>query len=198
VNPGYGMHGWGDVAPSFFAPRLTHGTNVQVVLPTPHRRSKTRRTPVSFTALTRSTWKRPAGRDLVFTPLPFTRVFSAWLAAVVAIGINEAIRMGVLVPLVGSVAGGVVGTALTIASILAVTRPFFRPYSGQWADTLAWDAVVLAAMTVFAHTLFALYVQHHFGYEILARYNILRGELWLFVVVAVAITPFVWTRWSES
>lgn len=170
---------------------------MQVVLPTPHRRSQPRQTPVSLTAL-RSAWKRPAGRDLVFTPIPFARVFTAWLVTVVGIRITEVIREGTLVPLLGSAAGNVVGTALSIACVLAVTRPFFRFYHGQWAATLVWYGLVLAGLTVFVQTLFELYVQHHYSYEVLARYNVLRGELWSFVVVAVALTPLIWARWSRS
>jgi hypothetical protein len=170
---------------------------VQVVLPTPHRKSHVRQTPVSIGSLARAAWRRPSSRDLVFAPLPFRRVFSAWLAIAVVIRVNEAIRLNILVPAFGQF-GEVLGTVLSIVSVLAVTQPFFRSYAGQWPEVLGWYGFVLASLTILCETLFQLYVQHLFGHEVLARYNILRGELWTLVVITVGMTPLVWARWSQS
>jgi hypothetical protein len=125
-------------------------------------------------------------------------VLAAWLGIIVAIRVSELIRDSLLVPLFGGVAGAVIGTAVSIVAVLAITQPLFRSYSGQWAGTLAWYGLVLAALTVLFQTLFQLYAQQQFSYEVLSRYNITSGELWPFVVVTIAITPLLWTRWSES
>lgn len=149
-------------------------------------------------SIARSGWRRPSSRDLVFTPLPLTRVLSAWLAIAVAIRINEAVRIGILVPAMGETIGGVISAALSIVSVLAVTHPFFRSYSGQWPEALGWYGFVLAALTVIFETFFLLYVHQMFGYEVLARYNVLQGELWPFVVVTVGLTPLLWAHWTQG
>ena len=135
---------------------------------------------------------------MVFSPMPVRRVLTALLPIVVVIRVNDLIQHGILTPLLGPVGGEIVSTVLTIASVLLVTQPLFRPYSGQWAEVLAWYGIVLATLTVFFETVFALYVQHLFGYEVLARYNVFRGQLWPFVVVAVGCTPLIWANWSQS
>src|SRR6185436_4375763 len=117
---------------------------VQVVLPTPHRRSQPRRTPVTLGALARSAWGRPASRDLLFAPLPFARVFVAWLGIAIAIRMTDGVREGILAPLFGGVAGEIIGTMLSIGCVLAVTKPFFRTYTGQYAGALIWYGFVLA------------------------------------------------------
>jgi hypothetical protein len=127
-----------------------------------------------------------------------TRVLSAWLAIAVALRINEAVRVGVLVPAMGDTAGGIISAVLSIVSVLAVTHPFFRSYAGQWPEVLGWYGFVLAALTVAFETFFLLYVHQLFGYEVLARYNVLRGEPWPFVVLTVALTPLWWAHWSQS
>jgi hypothetical protein len=196
MGVGYAWDGWGDVAPS----PTVHSTpyppvSVQVVLPTPHRRSQA---PATLGNLARLTWRRPSGRDLVFAPLPFARVFVAWLGIAVAIRLTEAMREGILIPLFGSIAGEVIGAVLSIACVLTITLPFFRVYTGQYAGTLVWYGIVLATLTVLFETVFAHYVQHRFGYEILERYNLMRGHMWSLVVVTIAVTPLLWTRWAES
>ena len=135
---------------------------MQIVLPTPHRKTPVRRTPVSLTALARSTWRRASPRELVFSPLPFTRIVAAWLAIVVVIRANAVIHDAILVPAFGGGAAGIVGTLLTMASVLAVTQPLFRVYAGQWTEVLGWYGFVLATLTVLFETLFALYVEHQF------------------------------------
>jgi hypothetical protein len=125
-------------------------------------------------------------------------VFLAWLGIAIAIRISEAIREGILAPLFGGVAGEVFGTVMVIACVLAITQPFFRIYTGQYAGSLVWYGIVLASLTILFETIFEYYVQHRFGYEIVQRYNVLQGHLWSFIIVTIALTPLIWTRWSES
>ena len=133
----------------------------------------------------------------MFAPLPLKRVLAAWTGVAVALLFNDAIHDLIFAPLFGNTIAGVLTALLSIASVVTITAPFFRPYSGQWAESLAWYGVVLAALTVGLHTILSLYVDRLFGYEILAQYNILKGQLWSLVVITVALTPFIWSRWTQ-
>lgn len=178
--------------------QLTIVPPVNIVIPTSHRKREIARTPVSLSAFARTALKRPRNRDLVFTPLPAGRVMSAWLAIAVVVRVNEALREGVLTPLLGFMGAQIISAILGVAGVLAVTSPFFRVYAGQWGSTLAWYGFVLAALTVAFETLFELYVRGQYGFEVREQYNVLHGQLWPVVVVAIALTPLIWARWKES
>jgi len=62
---------------------------------------------------------------------------------------------------------------------------------------MAVASVALIVATVVFETALGRFVDHKSWGELLAHYNLMRGELWPLVLVWLALTPFVWVRWTR-
>lgn len=123
-------------------------------------------------------------------PLRTTIIWFALLAVAVA---NGAFREAVLIPRFGSQIGHIVSTAMLCAGILIVTYVavgWIHPGSrgDAIAIGLAWLALTLAFEFGFGRA------RGRPWSELLADYDILKGRIWVLVLVTTAIAPFLAAR----
>jgi hypothetical protein len=122
-------------------------------------------------------------------------VLGVWLLLAVAMSLNGIVREVALVPALKRTAADIVSAALGITIILAVTRPFLRPFAGRAAARPGRIAVAWLALTVAFEFLFGHYVDGKSWSELAANYAIWRGRLWPVVLSTVGLAPFLWLRW---
>lgn len=123
-------------------------------------------------------------------------VLGAWIALAVLMSANGVFREMVLREHTGAAAAAVLSALLGAALILVTTRilyPDLRRHStaGLWRISL-----VTVGMTVAFETALGRLVDHRSWEELLAHYAFWRGELWPFVLLVLALTPFIWGRWT--
>lgn len=123
--------------------------------------------------------------------MSITRLLLTWLLLAVLMPLNGAIREFGFKRLMPDAAAEVLSVATGIAIILATTRWLFRIPAETGAATLAGYSVDLVGLTV----------AYEFGIgraggkswtELLANYAIWNGKLWPLVLVALAVTPWLW------
>lgn len=123
--------------------------------------------------------------------MPITRVFLAWLLLAVLMPVNGVLREFGFKRVMPDAAAEALSVATGIAIVLATTRWLFRIPAAAGAATLAGYSVLLVALTV----------AYEFGIgrasgkswtELLGNYAIWDGKLWPLVLVALAITPWLW------
>lgn len=123
------------------------------------------------------------------------RGLAAWLALlVVAVG-NGTLREGLITPRVGAYAGQAISTVLLCAGILGVTWltiAWVGPATpgDAWILGLVWLALTLAFEFLAGHYLFG-----HPWERLLADYDILRGRIWVLVLVTTLVAPRATGGW---
>ena len=118
-------------------------------------------------------------------------IWCALLAVAVA---NGGFREAVLIPRVGPQAGHAVSTMLLCAGIFVVTYfavPWIRPATPRQAVAvgLAWLVLTLAFEFGFGH-----YLRRRPWQELLVDYNVLKGRIWVLVLLTTALAPLVTGR----
>lgn len=119
------------------------------------------------------------------------RALGVWIAMLIIASVNGALRQAVLIPAVGDVAGRAISTLMLAALIALLT----------WA-TIGWigpqssaDAWLIGAMWVMLTLAFEFLAGHYlFGTPwpaLLEDYNVLRGRIWILVLIVTAIAPRV-------
>ena len=121
------------------------------------------------------------------------RALIIWLALLVVAVANGAFREAVLIPRVGPHTGHIVSTLMLCAGILIVTylavswiHP--RRHRDAIAIGLAWLALTLA---------FEFGLGRARGKpwsELLADYDVLKGRIWVLVLVTTAVAPYLAAR----
>jgi hypothetical protein len=122
------------------------------------------------------------------------RALLVWFALLVLAIVNGGFRQVALVPSVGLEAALAVSTLLLCAGILLVTWlavPWIRPAGAGQAIGIGagWLALTLAFEFGFGH-----FVGGRSWMELTADYNVLKGRIWVLVLVTTAVAPWVTGR----
>ena len=124
------------------------------------------------------------------------RVVMVWFGILVLAVLNGAVREGLLVSRLGVGAAHVVSTVMLCALIVAATwlaLPWLRPgtVAGAWQVGLCWVLMTLAFEFLAGHYLFGRSWEY-----LLADYDLLRGRIWVLVLVVTATAPALmfWLR----
>jgi hypothetical protein len=117
------------------------------------------------------------------------RVVLMWCALLVIASINGMAREAVLIPRTGEVAGRAISTLALSAFIVIFTWisiPWIGPRSAEqaWAVGIVWVLLTLAFEFLAGHFLF-----HHPWSRLLEDYNLLRGRIWILVLITTLLSP---------
>jgi hypothetical protein len=123
------------------------------------------------------------------------RVVLIWLLLAVCMIGNGIIREVALVRVFGRDFSELASVVLGIAIVLAVTSQFFRSTRAMGMDELFRVSILWLVMTVAFEFSFGHYVDHKTWSELAANYAIWRGRLFILVLVALGLAPFLWNRW---
>jgi hypothetical protein len=118
-----------------------------------------------------------------------TRAVLIWWALLAIASINGLVREVVLIPRMGEVAGRAISTLALSAFIVMLTWisiGWIAPRSAQqaWAVGVLWVALTLAFELLAGH-----YVFHNPWSRLLEDYNIVRGRIWILVLIATLLSP---------
>jgi hypothetical protein len=121
----------------------------------------------------------------------FLRSLVVWFALLCVAVANGAVREGLIRPRFGELTGHVASTILLSAAILLVAWfaiGWLRPAASRDALLIGgfWLMLTLAFEFLAGHYLFG-----HPWSRLLADYNLLRGRIWVLVLVATAFAPLV-------
>jgi hypothetical protein len=117
-----------------------------------------------------------------------------WLGLVAVAIVNGAIREAVIVPAVGESAARAVSSITLSAAILAVswfTIQWMGPaFPAQaWQIGFEWLVLTLAFEFLVGH-----YILGTSWERLLADYNVLKGRIWVLVLVTTAVAPQITAR----
>jgi hypothetical protein len=120
-----------------------------------------------------------------------TRTLLVWLVLLVLAVVNGALREFMLRPRLGDAAGHAVSTLTLCLAILLLSWLTIRsigPRSSRdaWAIGGVWLALTLAFEFLAGHYLFG-----NPWSRLLADYDVLRGRIWVLVLVTTALAPIV-------
>ncbi len=119
------------------------------------------------------------------------RALGVWIAMLIIASVNGALRQAVLIPAVGDVAGRAIST-LMLAALIALltwaTIGWIGPQSSAHAGLIGamWVMLTLAVEFLAGHYLFGTPWP-----ALLEDYNVLRGRIWILVLIVTAIAPRV-------
>jgi hypothetical protein len=116
----------------------------------------------------------------------------AWLIMAVAMSLNGIFRVKILAVRWGDVWAGVASAASGIALIQLIARQAMGiPTTGRQRIRIAtlWLFLTLIFEFTFGH-----YVDKKSWAELIANYNLFRGQLWPIVLASLILAPFVWRR----
>lgn len=122
------------------------------------------------------------------------RALVVWLGMMVLAILNGAFREGALVALMGPTARHVASTLLLcalIGGVAWIAVPWIHPISvtQAWTVGVVWLLLTLAFEFRVGH-----YVLGTPWEELLADYNVLRGRVWVLVLITVTLAPVVVTQ----
>jgi hypothetical protein len=112
---------------------------------------------------------------------------------------NGALRELLVAPRAGAYAGHVISVFAGAMVIMGVTYMFVRKYGSGLSRRAAWRIGGLwLALTVAFEFGFFRFVEKVPWSTLLADYNILRGRLWLVILITVLLAPVLWLRRLQS
>jgi hypothetical protein len=119
------------------------------------------------------------------------RAVLIWGALLVIASINGIAREAVLIPWVGEVAGRALSTLTLSAFIVILTWisiDWIAPLSSPeaWAVGVIWVVLTLAFEFLAGH-----YVFHNAWSRLLEDYNVIRGRIWILVLIITLMSPRV-------
>jgi membrane protease YdiL (CAAX protease family) len=120
-----------------------------------------------------------------------TRAPLAWLAILFLAILNGALRQAFLLPALGDRDARIISTLLLCVFVsLAAWRlvPWIRPADGRaaWGIGLLWLLLTLAFEFLAGHYLFGDSWE-----SLLAEYNLVKGRIWMLVLITVLAAPVV-------
>ena len=130
-------------------------------------------------------------------PISLGRFAAVWAIMAVAMTANGIMRELLLKRMLNPGNADALSAILGIALIAVITSIGFRAIGDASAMALLTLSLALVAATVVFETVIGRVVDHKSWSELLAHYDLLRGELWPLVLVWLALTPFVWVRWAR-
>jgi hypothetical protein len=130
-------------------------------------------------------------------PISIGRFAVVWLIMAGAMSANGVTRELVFKRLMNSGNADALSAILGVALIGLITSIGFRAIdNASFRGLLALSAALVVATVLFETALGRL-VDHKPWGELLAHYDLARGELWPLVLGWLAATPFVWARWAH-
>src|ERR671910_1376820 len=120
----------------------------------------------------------------------FSRALVIWLLLVILAVFNGAIREGLITPRFGEQGGHIGSTAILCAAIILVawfSISWIGPKNGREALVVG---IVWVALTVAFEFLAGHYVFGNSWERLIADYNVLRGRIWLLVLLTNLVAPF--------
>jgi hypothetical protein len=120
-----------------------------------------------------------------------TRAIAVWLLMLIVASANGGLRQAVLIPATGDVAGRAISTvllAVLIGWLAWLTIGWIAPRSSRdaWLIGASWVALTLAFEFLAGHYLFGT------AWNVLLEdYNVMRGRIWILVLIVTAIAPRV-------
>lgn len=123
-----------------------------------------------------------------------SRSLVIWVLMLLVASLNGAIREAMLIPMMGDTAGRAVSTLMLCLLVLLLTYftiRWIRPHSGRdtWGIGGLWVALTLAFEFLAGHFLFG-----NPWTQLLADYNVLRGRIWILVLITIALAPRLCAR----
>jgi hypothetical protein len=117
------------------------------------------------------------------------RAVLIWCALLVIASVNGIARQAVLIPSIGEVAGRAVSTlALSVFIVILtwISIGWIAPSSAQeaWIVGFLWVVLTLAFEFLAGH-----YVFHNPWSRLLEDYNVLRGRIWILVLITTLVAP---------
>lgn len=131
-------------------------------------------------------------------PHVFVYPLGVWAAMAVVAVINGGFREIVLVPRLGEYAAHVVSTGLLVSAILLVSFAYF-----SWTPTDYSPAELVGVGSVW--TVLTVGFEFVVGYVegtpvsvTLGQYNVLAGQVWIVVPIALLISPLLFGRYHST
>jgi hypothetical protein len=131
----------------------------------------------------------------MFLPISIGRFAIVWLVMAVAMTANGITRELVFKRMMNPGSADALSAILGVALIAVITYVGFRTIGSVTVGQLLALSATLVVTTVLFETALGRGVDHKSWSDMIAHYNVLRGELWPFVLAWLAVTPFVWARW---
>jgi hypothetical protein len=126
------------------------------------------------------------------------RILAVWgLLLVVAVA-NGAVREFLLVPRLGAQTGHVVSTVILCAAILAVALLTIRWIAPRGRRGALWVGGTWLALTLVFEFLAGHYVFGNSWEKLFADYNLLRGHVWILVLITTLFAPAWAYGWKRS
>ncbi len=119
------------------------------------------------------------------------RAVLIWCALLVIASINGVAREAALIPRIGELAGRALSTLALSTLIVILTWisiGWMAPRSAQqaWAIGVIWIVLTLAFEFLAGH-----YVFHNPWSRLLEDYNVIRGRIWILVLITTLVSPRV-------
>lgn len=119
------------------------------------------------------------------------RALGVWVLLVPVAVINGGIRQELISPRTGDTAGRAISTVMLCAAILVLswlTIGWMRPATARdaWRIGALWVTLTLAFEFLVGHYVFGTP-----WLQLLADYNVLRGRIWVLVLITTAIAPWL-------
>jgi len=132
------------------------------------------------------------------TPKLYLYALAVWLALVVVAVLNGVLRNYTYVHLVGEQAAHIISSLILIGVLFLITYVFLRLVRRDYdlVDLIVVGAIWLG-LTVAFEFLFGRYVAGHSWERLLAEYNILKGRVWVLVLLAVFLAPLIMGRLAK-
>lgn len=130
--------------------------------------------------------------------MSINRFLLTWGAMAIAMTANGIFRETVLVRLMSPDEAVVTSVVFGVLIILAITNAGFRPLVGSRTATLLGASVALVVLTVAFEFAVGRWVDRESWSELAGNYAFWRGSLWPFLMLLLALTPFLWGRWAPA
>lgn len=121
----------------------------------------------------------------------FINALIPWVALVILAIINGTIRQKVLLPKVGEQKAHVIGTITFILVQFFVIYFYIQLNSITETSTLLILSMYWIVLTVLFEFVFGHYVMKHPWEKLFADYNILKGRLWILVLINNLVAPLI-------
>ena len=130
-------------------------------------------------------------------PISIGRFAAIWVIMAVAMTANGITRELVFKRVMNPGNADVLSAILGVALIAVITVIGFRAVANASTGELLTLSGALVVATVLFESVLGRVVDHKSWSEVLAHYNLFSGELWPLVLAWLAVTPFVWARWTR-
>jgi hypothetical protein len=122
------------------------------------------------------------------------RAVVIWCALLMIASINGLVREALLIPRMGEVGGRAISTLALSALIVVLTWisiGWIAPRSAQqtWTVGVIWVLLTLAFEFLAGH-----YVFHNAWSRLLEDYNVVRGRIWILVLITTLVSPRLCAR----